>query len=42
MSAGKGRGPEKGRDHTKFRSGWDGINWSKKPTETKAEKPRKK
>lgn len=27
---GKGRGPEKGRDMSKFRSGWDGINWGKK------------
>jgi hypothetical protein len=31
MSAGKGMSPNKGRNLTKFRSGWDGINWGKKP-----------
>jgi hypothetical protein len=36
--SGKGRGPEKGRNHSKFRDGWDAIFAKKKPTE----KPKKK
>ncbi len=28
---GKGRGPEKGRALDKFRAGYDGINWGRKP-----------
>lgn len=31
MSAGKGMAPNKGRNLPKFRDGYDGINWSKKP-----------
>lgn len=34
---GKGRGPEKGVNLPKFREGYDGINWGKKPV-----KPAKK
>ncbi len=28
---GKGKAPEKGRNLSKFRDGYDDINWSKKP-----------
>lgn len=31
---GKGKGPEKGRNLPKFRDGYAGINWGKKPLPT--------
>jgi len=31
---GKGKAPEKGRNLSKFRDGYDGINWRKKPCTT--------
>jgi len=34
MSNGKGKAPEKGRNLPKFRDGYDGINWRKKPCTT--------
>jgi hypothetical protein len=30
---GKGKAPEKGRNLSKFRDGYDGINWRKKPND---------
>jgi len=39
MSNGKGKAPEKGRNLPRFRDGYDGINWRKKPcTVSKAKK----
>lgn len=33
---GKGKAPEKGRNLSKFRDGYDGINWRKKTNERRS------